>query len=111
MVTGSMWRICKNRLVLAALAGTLVWFADQPTVTGYNPLLQMFWDPGIWRTPAHDREVLLLSWLVTTLFCHFVLFAFQKARHRTGGKDGAQRHGQMGMSSSARFLINPWKFR
>jgi hypothetical protein len=86
MVTDSMWRICKNRLVLAALAGTLVWFADQPTVTGYNPLLEMFWDPGIWRTPAHDRVVLLLSWLVTTLFCHFVLFAFQKVRHRPDGK-------------------------
>ena len=24
-------------------------------------LLEMFWDPGIWRTPAHDRLVLLLS--------------------------------------------------
>ena len=77
MVADSMWRICKNRLVLAALAGTLAWFADQPTVTGYNPLLEMFWDPGIWRTPAHDRVVLLLSWLMTTLFCHFALFAFQ----------------------------------
>ena len=69
MVTGSIWRICKNRLVLAALAGTLVWFADQPTVTGYNPLLQMFWDPGIWRTPAHDREVLLLSWFAISGRC------------------------------------------
>src|SRR5579872_561041 len=77
-------QICKNRVVLAAMAGTLVWFADQPTVAGYNPLLEMFWDPGIWRTPAHDRLVLLLSWLVTTLFCHFLLFAFQKVRHRTG---------------------------
>lgn len=73
-------RIVKNRLVLAALAGTLVWFADQPTVDGYNPLFQMFWDPGIWSTPAHDRLVLLLSWLVTTLFCHFVLFALQRVR-------------------------------
>ena len=58
------------------------WFADQPTVTGYNPLLEMFWDPGIWRTPAHDRVVLLLSWLVTTLYCQFVLFAFQNVCHR-----------------------------
>jgi hypothetical protein len=71
-----------NRLVLAALAGTMVWFADQPTVAGYNPLFEMFWDPGLWSTPAHDRLVLLLSWLVTTLFCHFLLFAFQKARQR-----------------------------
>ena len=39
------WRMTENRLVLAALAGTLVWFADQPTVDGYNPLLEMFWDP------------------------------------------------------------------
>jgi hypothetical protein len=77
-----MWRIGQNRIVLAALAGTLVWFADQPTVTGYNPLLEMFWDPGISSMPAHDRAVLLVSWLVTTLFCHFVLFAFQKVRHR-----------------------------
>jgi hypothetical protein len=75
-------RICSNRFVWAALAGTLVWLADQPTVAGYNPLLEMFWDPGIWRTPAHDRIVLFLSWLVTTLFCHFVLFVFQKVRHQ-----------------------------
>ena len=85
MVAGSRWRICKNRLVLAALAETLVWFADQPTVTGYRPLLEMFGILG-WRTPAHNRVVLLLSWLVTTLFCHFVLFAFQRARHRTGSR-------------------------
>ena len=71
-----------NRLVWAGLAGTLVWFADQPTVAGYNPLLEMFWDPGFWNTPSHDRAVLLVSWLVTTLFCHFVLFAFQKIRQR-----------------------------
>jgi hypothetical protein len=86
MVTRRRWRIFKNRLVLAALAGTLVWFADQPTVTGYNPLLEMFWDPGIWLTPIHDRIVLLLSWLVTALFFHFVMFAFQKIRHRTDVK-------------------------
>ena len=86
MRTSSIVRIGHNRLVLAALAGTLVWFADQPTVAGYNPLLEMFWDPGILRIPAHDHLVLVLSWLVTTLFCHFVLFAFQKACHRTGGK-------------------------
>ena len=61
---------------------TLVWLADQPTLKGYNPLIEMFWDPGIFRAPAHDRMVLLLSWLVTTLFCHFVLFAFQRARQR-----------------------------
>jgi hypothetical protein len=82
MRTGSIGRIGQNRLGLAALAGTLVWFADQPTVVGYNPLLEMFWNPGIWSTPAHDRVVLVLSWLVTTLFCHFVLFAFEKARQR-----------------------------
>ena len=82
MRTDSIGRIGQNRLVLAALAGTLVWFADQPTVAGYNPLLEMFWDPGIWSAPAHDRVVLVLSWLVTTLFCHFVLFAVQKARQR-----------------------------
>jgi len=76
-------RVTKNRLVLAALAGTLVWLADQPTVKGYNPLIEMFWDPGIFRAPAHDRMVLLLSWLVTTLFCHFVLFAVQRARYKT----------------------------
>jgi hypothetical protein len=72
----------RNRLVLAASAGTLVWFADQPTVAGYNPLFAMFWDPGLWNAPLHDRAVLLLSWLVTTLFLHFLLFAFQKTRHR-----------------------------
>lgn len=77
-----------NRLVLAAMAGTLVWLADQPTVAGYNPLLAMFWDPGLWSAPTHDRLVLFLSWLVTTLFCHLVLFAFDKFRHRddSGGR-------------------------
>ena len=74
--------MASNRLVLAAMLGSLVWFADQPTVAGYSPLLEMFWDPGIWSIPAHDNVVLVLSWLVTTLFCHFVLFAFQKARQR-----------------------------
>ena len=78
MCMGRAWRVGKNRLVLAGLAGVLVWFADQPTVAGYNPLLEMFWNPGIWSIPAHDLWVLALSWLVTTLFCHFVLFAFQK---------------------------------
>ena len=62
--------------------GTLVWFADQPTVRGYNPLLKMFWDPGFWRLPSWDCIVLLLSWLVTTIFAHFVLFAAQKVRQR-----------------------------
>jgi len=86
MSTNSEWpRMGSNRLVLAALAGTLVWFADQPTVDGYNPLLEMFWDPGLWHIPSRDCVVLLLSWLVTTLFCHFVLFAFQKVRRRGHG--------------------------
>jgi hypothetical protein len=71
-----------NRLVLAALAGMLVWFADQPTVAGYNPLLEMFWDPGFAHIPFWDLTVLAMSWFVTTLFCHFVLFAYQKFRHR-----------------------------
>jgi hypothetical protein len=74
--------IGSNRLVLAALAGTLVWLADQPTVAGYNPLVEMLWDPGFWRLPSWDYAVLLFSWLVTTLFCHFLLFAFQTARGR-----------------------------
>jgi hypothetical protein len=71
-----------NRLVLASLVGTLVWFADQPTVRGYNPLLEMFWNPGVWNIPSWDRTVLLLSWLLATLFWHFVLFAIQKIRQR-----------------------------
>jgi hypothetical protein len=75
-------RIASNRLVWAALAGTLVWFADQPTVDGYNPLFEMFWNPGIFNIPNWDRGVLLLSWLMTTLFCHFLLFAFHKARQQ-----------------------------
>jgi hypothetical protein len=75
-------RMGSNRLVWVGLAGTLVWFSAQPTVDGYHPLLEMFWDPGIWKTPSWDRVVLLLSWLVTTLFCHFVLFTFQRVRQR-----------------------------
>ena len=77
-----MARLASNRLTLAALAATLVWFADQPTVAGYQPLLEMFWDPGIWRLPTHDCVVLLLSWFVTTMFCHFLLFTYQKVRQR-----------------------------
>ena len=53
---------------------------DQRAMMGFASPLQNR------RTPAHDRVVLLLSWLVTTLFCHFVLFAFQKVRHRPDGK-------------------------
>jgi hypothetical protein len=56
-------------LVLAALAGTLVWFADQPTV-------------DLEHICPHDRLVLVLSRLVTSLFCHFALFTFQKVRQR-----------------------------
>ena len=74
-----------NRLFWAALAGILVWFADQPTVAGYNPLLEMFWDPGISKLPPWDAFVLLFSWVVTTLFCHFVFFTIQRVRHRTKG--------------------------
>jgi hypothetical protein len=75
-----MRRLVTNRLVLAGCAGMLVWLADQPTVAGYNPLLEMFWDPGLFSAPLHDRLVLAFSWLVTTLFCHFVLFAVQRSR-------------------------------
>ena len=74
--------LASNRLVWAALAGTLVWFADQPTVDGYNPLFEMFWNPGFCNIPNWDRAVLLLSWLMTTLFCHFLLFAYHKVRRR-----------------------------
>jgi hypothetical protein len=74
--------MASNRLVLAAMLGSLVWFADQPTVDGYHPLLEMLWNPGIRNIPSWDGLVLLLSWLVTTLFCHCVLFAIQKIRHR-----------------------------
>jgi len=74
-----------NRFVLAALVGTLVWFADQPTVSGYNPLFEMFWDSTFWQRISRDHVVLLLSWLVTTLFCHFVLFTFEKFWHRHHG--------------------------
>lgn len=75
-------RMVSNRIVLAGLAGLLVWLADQPTVDGYNPLLEMFWNPGFWDIPVRDFVVLLLSWFVTTLFCHFVLFVLQKSRQR-----------------------------
>ena len=67
-----------NRLLWAALAGILVWLADQPTVEGYHPLVQMLWDPGISKLPTWDAFVLLFSWLVTTLFCHFMLFSMRK---------------------------------
>ena len=77
-----MRQIVSNRLVLAGLFGTLVWFADQPTVHGYNPLLEMFWDPGVWNIPNWDRAVLLFSWVLTTLFGHFVLFTIHKIRRR-----------------------------
>jgi hypothetical protein len=82
MIHLTMRRMLSNRLFLAALAGTLVWFADQPTVVGYNPLLEMFWDPGIYRLPPWDYMVLAFSWLLTTIFFHFVLFTWQKMRAR-----------------------------
>jgi len=73
-------RLLSNRLVWAGAAGLLVWFADQPTVEGYQPLAAMFWNPGVLRLPSWDGMVLALSWLVTTLFCHFLLFAIQHKR-------------------------------
>jgi hypothetical protein len=75
--------ITSNRLVWAALVGTLVWLAAQPTVHGYHPLLEMFWNPGICNMPSWDGFVLLFSWLLTTLFGHFALFTIQKVRSRT----------------------------
>ena len=77
-----MRSLLSNRLVIAALIGMLVWLADQPTVRGYNPLLEMFWDPGVRHMPSWDGAVLLFSWFLTTLFCHFVLFTIQKIRQR-----------------------------
>ncbi len=74
--------MASNRVLLGAFVALLVWLADQPTVKGYNPLLEMFWDPGITHLPLHDYLVLFLSWLATALFCHFVLFTVQRMRHR-----------------------------
>jgi len=75
-------RLASNRLLWAALAGSLVWLADQPTVAGYQPLLQMVWDPGIWQLPLRDYAALSLSWMAATLFCHLVFFSWQRARAR-----------------------------
>jgi hypothetical protein len=74
--------ILGNPLVPAGLAGMLVWLAGQPTVPGYKPLLAMFWDPGVRNLPLHDALVLLLSWLATMLFCHFLLFTVHRLRRR-----------------------------
>ncbi|MCU1273041.1 MAG: hypothetical protein JWO48_472 [Bryobacterales bacterium] len=75
-------RILSNRAVWAAAAGALVWFADQPTVDGYHPLFEMLWRPGVWNLPYWDGTVLVLSWFVTTLFCHFLFFTVQRLRDR-----------------------------
>jgi hypothetical protein len=83
-VNGTKGRaMASNRLVWAGMAGTLVWLAEQPTVDGYHPLLEMFWNPGLCSIPSWDGFVLLFSWLVTTLFCHFAFFTIQKVRQRT----------------------------
>jgi hypothetical protein len=84
-------RAFMNPLVFAAFAGMLVWLADQPTVPGYNPLAAMFWDPGLLQLPVWDLLVLVCSWVLTTLFCHFVLFAVQRARRRSGLQSGLSR--------------------
>jgi hypothetical protein len=73
-------RLIRNRLLLAAAAGTLVWLADQPTVEGYNPLLELFWDPGLLHMPSWDTMVMICSWSLTTLFCHFMMFAIPRLR-------------------------------
>lgn len=88
MRTADQRRIYMNPLVIAALAGMLVWLADQPTVPGYNPLVAMFWDPGVGNMPLWDFLVLLFSWFITTLFFHFVLFTFQKVRGRSRPQTG-----------------------
>ena len=80
---GGKRRLFANPLVAAILLGLLGWFADQPMVPGYNPLLAMFWNPGVGHLPLRDYLALLLSWLVATLFCHFVLFTVQKVRRRS----------------------------
>ena len=80
--------VFSNPLLIAGLAGMLVWLADQPTVPGYNPLASMFWDPGVWKLPLWDFLVLLCSWILTTLFCHFVLFAVHKARRKSRAHAG-----------------------
>jgi hypothetical protein len=78
--TAANRRMFLNPLVIAAVVGMLVWLADQPTVPGYNPLLAMFWDPGVTRLPVWDSLVLLCSWILTTLFLHFLFFTVQKVR-------------------------------
>ncbi len=75
-------RLASNRLLFAGAVATLVWLADQPTVAGYHPLVEMFWDHSFWVRISRDHVVLLMSWLVTTLFCHFVLFTVQKVSQR-----------------------------
>src|ERR1039458_4614549 len=40
-------------------------------------------NPGMGNFALRAYLVLLLSWLVTTWFCHFVLFTVQKARRRS----------------------------
>ena len=71
-----------NRLVLAAIIATMVWLADQPTVSGYHPLIEMLWNPGLSQLPVWDALVLLFSWSFTTLFCHFIMFSIGRARRR-----------------------------
>ena len=88
MKTSSKRAFWRNPLVVAALLGMLVWLADQPTVPGYNPLVAMFWDPGVSRLPLHDCVVLLFSWLATTFFCHFVLFTVQRIRRKGESRPG-----------------------
>jgi hypothetical protein len=85
MKTNWKRRLLSNRLLWAGAAGLLVWLADQPTVEGYQPLAAMFWNPGVWRLPSWDGMVLALSWFVTTLFCHFVMFAIQRKRRAAQG--------------------------
>lgn len=60
MNPAKMRRLLSNRLVWATAAGTLVWFADQPTVGGYNPLFQMFWESGFWRQSQGPYSPLFL---------------------------------------------------
>ena len=93
-------RIIANPLVVAGLAGMLVRLADQPTVPGYNPLRTMFWNPGVGNLALRDYLVLLLSWLVTMWFCHFVLFTVHGSKGPSEkphvGRLGTQIHADYG---------------
>ena len=71
-----------KRLVAAGAGGMLFWLADQPSVDGYVPFAALLLTARFWQGPSLNHVVMLASWVLGTLCCHFLLFSLQRLLRR-----------------------------